>query len=357
MSEAYWTKRLSRPEDTAVILDLVGKVYSDRPGLDEDYWRWRYLNGAGFQAETVIAEHEGRPIGIQPVAMFEFQWNDVRSKGALYTGVVTHPQHRRRGVFRSVVSGANDHVARRGGQFSMTLPNEESLPGFLRWGEWQYPGMLPVYVKITDGQMVLVPKVGRRTGRWLGWLPHLLFRRHRAATPSEPLEYRLVERAPDDLDEVFDDFARACGRLMIRRTAAYWNWRYSAKPCAPYRTLVARRPDKLVGAVVTSVQRQRGLEIGLVLDVIGRGGVRGLGQLLRAAEEDLISRGVGLVTCQATSPMLQQALRAEGYRSLSPRSLPKRFHFVYRSTGVAGLPREPSQLTDWHLTFGDSDNA
>jgi hypothetical protein len=173
--------------------------------------------------------------------------------------------------------------------------------------------------------------------------------------PSPDCE--LVTEVPDDLDEVFEAFSRECNRLMMRRSANYWNWRYGARPHADYRTLLARQDGRVVGAVVTSVQQRKGLDFGLVLDLITSEGVSGLRHLLRAAEDDLRSRGIGLVTCQATSPMLKQALTEERYRSLTRKQMGRDFHFIYRITGLPGLHHEPKELDDWHYTFGDSDNT
>jgi hypothetical protein len=143
---------------------------------------------------------------------------------------------------------------------------------------------------------------------------------------------------------------------MIQRTSAYWNWRYLSRPESNYRTLIARRGSRVVGATITAIGRRMGLEVGLIADVVAEGGAPVLRRLIRAAEEDLLGRGVGLVTCQATSPLVQEALAAEGYWRPNPRKLPKHFHFVFRPTGHAGLRAAPANISDWHLTFGDSDN-
>ena len=357
MARQYWTTRLGRPEDTPAILDLVRTVYADRASLNRDYWEWRYLSAPEFHADTVMAEHEGRPIGIQPVAVFDFQQGEDRLKGAMYTGALTHPAHRRRGIFRSLVTGANERAAQRGAQFSMTMPNDESLAAFLRFGEWESPGLIPLYLKVADGPALLRPRLGRVAAALTGRLPQLPFRARHDTGHSPPLDHKQVSCAPDELDDVFDAFARDSKSLMIRRTAAYWNWRYAARPGAPYCMLVVRRAGRIVGAAVTSVQRRMGVDIGMVLDLVARGGVPSLRCLLREAEKTLVSRGVGLVTCQATSSLLRCALQEAGFRCPEPAWLPKRFHFVYRMTGVPGLRDRPARLGDWHLTFGDSDNV
>ena len=357
MAGQYWTNRLSSPEDTTTIRDLVASVYPNRVGLDEDYWQWRYLNDSGFRADTVMAEHEGQAVGIQPVAVFDYQWGRRRLKGAVYTGVITHPNHPRRGIFRSLIDGANRYAAQRGAQFSITMPNDESLPGFLRFEEWTYPGPIPLYLKVVDGAAALRPRTGRLPAYLMGWLPQLFFRRRRRLQRPDRLGCKPTTTMPEELNEVFDEFARDCGALTIRRTAAYWNWRYGAKPGAPYHTLVACQQGHVTGAVVTSVQRRGGLEVGMVVDVVARHGITGLRRLLQDAETELLSGSVGLIACQATSPLLQQALREEGYLLAPPKWLPKRFHFVYRLTGAPGLPRSPDTVAEWHLTFGDSDNV
>ncbi|HKQ47006.1 MAG TPA: GNAT family N-acetyltransferase [Phycisphaerae bacterium] len=356
-STPYWTNRLARPDETAAILGLVRAVHGDaHPELNERYFSWRYLSDTPFRADILMAEHEGRPIGIQPVAIFDWQWGATRLAGAMYTGVLTHPDHRRRGVFRSLIDSSNEHAAARGAQFSMTLPNDASLPGFLNFGDWQYPGLIPLALKVVDGAAMLRPKIGGLLAGLVGWAPNLAFRRRADEGGMGDIVCETAAVAPAELDEVFSAFSHGCDRLMIRRTAAYWNWRYLTRPGSSYRTLVARRAGRVVGAVITAVGRRMGLDVGLIADIVGEGGVTVLRRLIRAAEEELVGRGLGLVTCQATSPLLQEALAAEGYWRPEPRKLPKKFHFVYRPTGVAGLPKAPASIADWHLTFGDSDN-
>ena len=129
MAAPYWTNRLCTAADVESVLDLVRAVQGEgHAATDRAYWQWRYLNETEFRADILMAEYEGRPIGIQPMAVFEYQWNSDRVRGAMYTGVLTHPDHRRRGIFRSLVASANEHAAQRGAQFSMTLPNEASFP-------------------------------------------------------------------------------------------------------------------------------------------------------------------------------------------------------------------------------------
>ncbi len=356
-SKQYWKNRPARQDETPAILDLVRAVHGDaHQEINEAYFLWRYLSNTPFRADIIMSEHEGKPIGIQPVAIFDWQWGTSRLKGAMYTGVLTHPDHRRRGVFRSLIDSSNEHAASRGAQFSMTLPNEASLPGFLNFGDWCYPGLIPLTLKVIDGGAMLRPKVGGLLAGLVGWMPSIAFRRYADQSGMSDILCEPVTTAPADLDEVFEVFAHDNDRLMIRRTAAYWNWRYLSRPGSDYRTILARHAGRVVGATITSVGRRFGLDVGLIADFSADGGVPVLRQLIRAAENDFRSRGVGLVTCQATGPLLQDALAAEGYRRPNPRKLPKKFHFVYRPTGVTGLRKPPAEIADWHLTFGDSDN-
>lgn len=357
MSDQYCTTRLARPDDTDAVLRLVRTVHGDRyPALNRSYWDWRYLSDAPFHADVVVAEHKGDVIGIQPVALFDFRWNEDRMKGAMYTGVLTHPAHRRRGVFRSLVSSANEHAAHRGASFSMTMPNEASLPGFRRFGGWEYPGPIPLYVKLASGVGGLCRGVGRVAANLLGLPPRVKSTRPATGRLRTSFDVETVDHPPDELDELAESFARHCSALTIIRSTGYWNWRYCSKPASTYRTLLARRGGQVVGVVVTSAYRRFALEVGMILDLVAVGGLLPIRELLRIAEQDCVSRGVGLIACQATSPLMKQALKDEGYRCPRAGPLLKRFHFVYFPTGVAGMPRKPNNVCDWHLSFGDSDN-
>jgi GNAT superfamily N-acetyltransferase len=352
----YWTNRLCRPEDTDALMGLVRIVHGDQyQWINRAYWHWRYLDHADFRADVFLAEFEGRPIGVLPMAVFDFVWGCHSLQGALYTGLVTHPEHRRRGIFKSLIDSCNARTAERGALFSMGMPNEAALPGYFKFGEWVHVGLIPVYVKVLSLPAVLRPKTGRLLASVLGSVPQLcLWRPRRSLGPA--VEVQAEQSVPADLDAVADRFAADCGALMIRRSAAYWNWRYCFRPEVSYRTLVARQGARVVGAVVWTIEERRGLRFGVILDVVSSAGVPGCRQLLRAAERDMGGQRVGLVMCQATIPLLQQALRAEHFWYPSARWLPKKFHYIYRPSGVPGLPRSLTSIADWHLTFGDSDN-
>ena len=356
--EHYWSLRIGGEQDSSAVLRLVREVHGEAyPDLDMHYWAWRYLSDTPFRARIVIAEHDGCPIGIQPMIIFDWQWGRCRYKGAMYTGVMTHPDHRRRGVFRSLVGAANDYAAESGAHFSMTLPNEASLPGFLKTGEWQYPGLASMFLKVVDGEALLRAKLRRAPAKLLGLIPQAFFRPRRVDRDDVRLDVTEAETVPDELEAIFDDYAVASDALMIRRTARFWNWRYGMHPKSIYRTLLATREGHLTGAVVTSVAERAGLEVGMIVDLVARGGMPVIRSLLRAAEAGLRSRGAGLIACQATSGPLKAALREEGFRSPGPWLTRKRFHFVFRPTGLA-VPRDlPEAMADWHLMLGDSDNV
>jgi len=357
-TEPYWFNRLARPDEQGLILELVRAVHGNSYlEIDDAYFRWRYLNDTPFRASVMLAEYDGRPIGIQPIAIFDWQWGSAVLKGAMYTGVLTHPDHRRRGVFRSLIDSSNAHAAQVGAQFIMTLPNDASLPGFQRFGDWQYPGLIRLMLKIVDLRAAADDVGLRPLGSLFQWIPSVAFRRKRAACSDDGLSFERVTEFPKELDSVSDQFAEHAGSLLIRRTSDYLNWRYAARPESAYQLFVARRRGDFAGAVVTSHGVRAGVKVGMIVDLVSCADEAVVRSLIRFAENDLKHRGFGIVTCQATSPALLRTLRSEGFRNGPPALIRKRFHFVYRRTGVVGLPRDPTDLSNWHLTFGDSDNA
>jgi GNAT superfamily N-acetyltransferase len=353
----YWTNRLARPDEQGSILNLVRALPGERyQNASADYWRWRYFSDTPFAADVILAKSANQPVGTQPVSFFDWQWGASGLKGGMYTGVLTHPDHRRRGIFHSLIDSSNDLALQRGAQFCMTMPNDESLPGFLKFGDWRYPGVIPMWIKVLDGKKLLASKLGIAAGA-PGILADIFFALRKRSDDAVPeLSFEHVQQLPTEFDEIANAFSHSVDALMIRRTADYWNWRYSG-PLSTYQTQVARESSHLVGAVVTTVKPRFGVEMGMILDLVAAGGLPVLRSLIRAAESDLVQRGVGISTCQASSPLLQRALRDEGYYLPRGRLMPKKFHFVYRLTGVSGLPREPAHIEEWHLTFGDSDNV
>ncbi len=367
MTSPYWTTRLAEASEADAILRLIRAVHGrEHLEINADYLHWRYLNNTPFRADLVIAEHEGQPIGMQPVAFFDFCQGQTRLPGAMYTGVLTHPDHRRRGVFSSLIKASNEHAARRGAVFCMTMPNNASLPGFRKFGDWIAPGPIPTFFKVINGRAMLRDRFGPAAAALLGWLPPLLCR----PRPAKAGMFDLTVEPADCLDREFDEMAeRAASEnhgTMLRRSAEYWTWRYLRRPASTYRpttrvapayqTLLARKGRTLVGGVAVSAARQAGFEVGMIVDLLACGEEATIRCLIRAAQDELQKRGAGLVACQATHPRLQSALRAEGFFCPKPERLPRYFHFVYHLTGV-GEAEVPRDLGGWYLTFGDSDNT
>jgi len=357
MDTPYWTNRLSTPKDTPAILELVRAVHGDSyQEIDEPYWCWRYLSSTAFRARIMVAEYKDVPIGIQPFAIFDWQRRDLRVKGAMYTGVLTHPLHRRRGVFKSLVEASNEQAASEGALFSMTLPNDASLQGFLKTGEWQYPGLIPLYLKVASGRNMLRSKMGGALASVFGWGTSAVFR-PRGDNGAAKFDTFVEDDVPGELDAVADEFARDCDTLMIRRSADYWRWRYLSRPRSTYTTIVGVRNGSVVGAVATARGRRARFDVGMVIDLVARGGLSTMRGLLRAAEEELLARDIGLLACQATTPLMAKALRHEGYRAAGTWITRKKFHFVFRPTGHAVGEPLAQAMADWHLMFGDSDNV
>ncbi len=358
MLNPHWTNRLCTAGDKETVFDLVQTVYPNTSrGAFESWWRWWYLSDISCRREIVVAMSNERAIGIRGMMIVDFQWGPNRLRGAVHLGLITHPSQRRRGVFRSLVASSNEYLFQWGVHFSISMPNDRSVRAYSKWNDWHYGGLIPLYVKVADGMAMFRSKTRRLAGQLMGRRRRSLLDRVALHAPTHGPSAPTPELLPEEFDGISEDFARDCGVLMLRRSASYWNWRYGKKPNADYRTIVAQQDSRPVGAVVVSMQERSGFEIGMVLDLVARGGIPTVRQLLRSAEGELVSRDVGLIACQATSPMLERALRDEGYWRMGPLLSRKRFHFVYRMTGVPGLPRHPARLTDWHITLGDSDNT
>ena len=119
-----------------------------------------------------------------------------------------------------MVETINEHAARQGVLFITSTPNDNSLPGFLKFGDWEYPAPIPVFLKIVHLPTLLRPKLGRVVGVLVGGLPQLFFTRRREPLDRQ-FDFQQVSLVPDELDEVCEEFARDCPKLMTRRTAAY----------------------------------------------------------------------------------------------------------------------------------------
>jgi hypothetical protein len=162
-----------------------------------------------------------------------------------------------------------------------------------------------------------------------------------------------------EFDSRVTDLSRRCeleGRVIVRRSDAYLNWRFVQNPRCRYRIFGAFTSDRLEGYLVTrfNLTRPNPLRTAEIVDWLvtpSPGSSRSvLAALVQAGSDALRRDGAWTITCAAVDPGVSAAMQATGFRFRPGEHLP---FFVNASD-----PAHQTRLCvadGWYLTRGDYD--
>jgi GNAT superfamily N-acetyltransferase len=362
LTRPYWITRLLRAEEADAMADLSRYCFGQRADSPA-FIRSRYTHSTGPASHVMAAEADGQLIGTQAVCFLPGYVAGCECVIGMFTAGMTHPDHRRRGVFRDVIEACARFAFEQGAGLLFTMPNEESFPAFQRMTSWYcLPDRRLRALPLDAARLLRERNVPGWLARPVGSLAHLFLaatRRNRAGRSS--VRPGIVEecREPAQLADAFDALAEQGRRhpgILCRRDWAFLRWRFLENPTYRYRLFVARSGDVLNGYLVTTTEQRKSMTLTYVVDwlVAERPGV--LDDLLAAAAHDAHQSGSNLLGVIASEGADFAPFAATGFRTVPPRLAGRRFH-----TAVCVHP-ERCDLTAlahrddrWYLTLADFD--
>ncbi|MBN2464462.1 GNAT family N-acetyltransferase [candidate division WOR-3 bacterium] len=341
-------------DDLSAVLELARACYGSSTNPPE-WWRWRYFTYRPESSGIFVAELAGKVVGIRPVTYFRYSLGRRALTGALFTDVMVHPEFRRRGIFSRLVSVCVEEAWRNGADFISTMPNDLSLPGFLKSG----------WVNLGDRRLMVCPlrpagnvRRGRGTRWWslLTAIPAALteLRHHRLSSHGPIAEE--AERFDPSADALADLTARKRSVLALRRDAAWLNWRYCDKPRNEYGRFVARERDgSISGVVVTHVEMRFGLRAGFLVELVSAS-TESTRTLVAAAIRSLRRQGAEAAAAVMSESQTIRDLFKLGFLAVPGAVSPKHFHTVFLPRpGSEGQFASLLRVDRWSLTLGDWD--
>ncbi len=246
--------------DEAAVLDLLNASLGGGPAGSRpaEFFRWKHLENPFGRSFMLVAETDGRIVGLRAFMRWEFMARDRRFRAVRAVDTATHPDHQGRGIFSKLTLEALDAL-RDQADFVFNTPNEQSLPGYLKMG-WRVVGRVPIRVRV------------RRPVR---------FATHARSWRTEDLAGDVpVVRAPlaaDLLDERIDGLLVSRERprgIATPRDGAYLRWRYGAAPLLDYRAVATGGGGHVDGLAIFRVRPRGALVEATVAETIVRGGDR-----------------------------------------------------------------------------------
>lgn len=332
--------------------DIRTEIRSHEP----EYYAWKYGGGPWGENIALIAEDEGKVVGLFCIMPKRLKVNDeimlVGETGDAYTD----PDYQGKGLFFKMISQAFTEIKKQGITSFYTTANDIALKiwtGLFR------------FEKLFDYQSVFRPldynAILRQKLKWR-WLSKL------TAWPLAMIDHLLIRRdwsgrhshsslaLTDASDPVFDVCWEALGAeysFTIVKDRSYMACRFGSSP-ESYQIYVYREKDEPLGYVVVKMVPMFGLKCGLIVDWLV--GARASGQMkrmLRLICAEMQKQGVHFTATW----VVPESMAGRAFR---------RFGFIKRKKTVhlvaGGAMQKESffenmrQSAEWLFTHGDSDN-
>ena len=251
--------------DTPEILNLIATSYDgahSSPSLD--YWRWKHEENPFGPSPCLVAESNGRLVGVRVFLRWNFYSENRCIRAARAVDTATHPEWRGKGVFSRLTMRLVEQMQNEGVSFIYNTPNGKSMPGYLKMG-WAPVTRIPLWIR----PMQMAGLAGRALSRTPAAAPML----ERFGTVAQVLN---DPRLPAFLAEV----TPADERYHTAHTPGYLRWRYARVPGISYCARLETAGD--AGALVIARGRIRGrLREVTISELIVTPSVRGTGSPAR----------------------------------------------------------------------------
>lgn len=223
--DVKWTIRKFRPTDRPHYLEWR-KLVAHRIKSPE-FIEWEYYSSPYGPVETWVADDAGKIVGQYSVQRYDCYYFGELIQASLCFDVATHPEYRYQGMFTKLGFHTLENEGADNVAFTIGFPwvGGIAIPGHLRVG-WSKLSELGIYSK-TD----LITHKDQNTGSF---------------------QIKQI----DGFDERFDELADAHKRdlpIMLKRSAAYLNWRYIQKLGYIYFCFEIVESKKLVGYLILKI--------------------------------------------------------------------------------------------------------
>jgi GNAT superfamily N-acetyltransferase len=329
--------------------------------LDERALAWRYdENPLGRAVSFMSRRTDGEGVsGYACSPRLAIPFGDASARAIVgETGdVMTHPEWRKKGLFSALDRAAMAETARLGWPIVFGLPNRRSAHIFLELG-WENVGTLrPWTFLLASGAAARRERSSE--GRVRGWLAPIGAWRGRRArrelirASGAGLTTREIDSFPAEV-AALSAAVEPRFSWMVRRDAAYLDWRFAKSPSGLHRRLgIFDARGAFAGYAVVQLPRA-GESVGYLVDVLGRDDAV-VSAAIAAGLQRLEESGAVVVRATAIDgSWWSTTLARAGF--LPPRPENHLIVILYVHDAAHPLARAARDTKNWYLTDGDRDD-
>ncbi len=238
--------------DRDKVLELLQKSFlsvqrSETVKRDTRFWNWKYRSSPFGTAFIQVIRDDENVVATGCLWPMTLLSAGRRLKAFQTCDIAVHPDFRRRGFLKQILSARKFLALEQGGELLFSFPNSNSLPGYIQSG-WQYVGRVPWLVRVARPVAMVRDRLNPGKSKAI----------------EVPMEYQLRESIAADIP------AHSAGvqdSISLDRPADYWRWRFSEHPNRQYG-LVRSSTDPNSIAVFTLSRKPSGLIEMVVVDLV-----------------------------------------------------------------------------------------
>lgn len=138
------TIREATESDIPSIVDLLKSSLGESLiPKSEKLWKWKHLSNPFGQSPVLVAESDGRLIGVRAFLRWEYVWKGDIIPAYRAVDTAIHPDFQGKGFFKKLTLALVEKVSHESKILIFNTPNQQSAPGYLKMG-WQEWGKLPL---------------------------------------------------------------------------------------------------------------------------------------------------------------------------------------------------------------------
>jgi GNAT superfamily N-acetyltransferase len=238
--------RSYQPSDEPAVLRLLIDSLGQGPGghRSPEFFRWKHLENPFGPSLLLVAELEGRIVGLRAFLRWRLAFGDEVLRAARAVDTVTDPEYQGRGIFSKLTLRAVE-ILKGEADLIFNTPNSKSLPGYLKMG-WRTVGQVPIWIRV---RRPVSFAMGLRSAFSMTTRPR------RELTVDAPAAADVLGDGPR-LRSFLEEAGSPGERLATPLTADYLAWRYARAPLG-YRAIVDEDARGIRGIAIFRV-RPRG---------------------------------------------------------------------------------------------------
>jgi GNAT superfamily N-acetyltransferase len=168
----------------------------------ESLWRWKHFANPFGISPAILAEVDGKLIGIRAFLRWEFWREGGIQKACRAVDTAVHPDYQGQGIFKKLTLELISKMESEGIDLIFNTPNADSLPGYLKMG-WEKWGKLPLKL-------------------------HFHLSSGKNKHPLNPRNWSEIEHLITKIE------AESASYGQTHLKVGYLSWRYQDSPICPY---------------------------------------------------------------------------------------------------------------------------